>query len=336
MKDVLNTVFKLTEGIGTCVYLTKFGSHLYGTNTESSDTDYKGIFLPFKSNLILQKKCDSVQTTTGGDRSRNTKEDVDIQLWSLQYFFDLLNKGDTNAIDLLYSISASHDVRVINELKFVSRYFEEPEKFIYFVDLENTEAYVQYAYSQVSKYGLKGTRIGVLKDTIAFVEDKLAKSVVTLNDRLEVISDELYNTFKSEYCELLTTERATYLYINKKGFELHLKIKEMLDRLQTEYNKSGQRARDAANNSNIDWKAVSHAIRCLYQTEELLTTNMLHYPLKNAQELIDIKQGKRKWTNDVEDQLVDMLEHVKHIKEIKLSTERNIRIDYKKLLLSLY
>ena len=35
----------------------KFGSHLYGTDTEDSDVDYKGVFLPAKKEILLNKKC---------------------------------------------------------------------------------------------------------------------------------------------------------------------------------------------------------------------------------------------------------------------------------------
>ena len=31
----------------------KFGSHLYGTDTENSDVDYKGVFLPSKEDILL-------------------------------------------------------------------------------------------------------------------------------------------------------------------------------------------------------------------------------------------------------------------------------------------
>ncbi len=37
------------------IFLTKFGSHLYGTNTP----DYKGIFIPTKEQLLL---CDFPKT----------------------------------------------------------------------------------------------------------------------------------------------------------------------------------------------------------------------------------------------------------------------------------
>jgi predicted nucleotidyltransferase len=32
---------------------TVFGSHLYGTSTEQSDRDYKGIFLPSAQDILL-------------------------------------------------------------------------------------------------------------------------------------------------------------------------------------------------------------------------------------------------------------------------------------------
>ena len=67
------------EEFGTPLYLTVFGSHLYGTNTENSDKDYKGIFLPSVKNLILGKKMDSISLTSGNNNSKNSSEDCDIQ-----------------------------------------------------------------------------------------------------------------------------------------------------------------------------------------------------------------------------------------------------------------
>src|SRR6056297_3686368 len=83
------------------IYLSEFGSSLYGTNSENSDIDYKGIFLPNKRELLLGKKMKSYTYSSGNDKGKNTKNDVDIQLWSLHYFIELLSKGETGAIDLL-------------------------------------------------------------------------------------------------------------------------------------------------------------------------------------------------------------------------------------------
>ncbi len=37
------------------LFKTLFGSHLYGTDTEKSDKDYKGIFIAPLSEIILKK-----------------------------------------------------------------------------------------------------------------------------------------------------------------------------------------------------------------------------------------------------------------------------------------
>ena len=37
------------------ICLMKFGSHLYGTNTTDSDTDYKGVYMPTKRQILLGK-----------------------------------------------------------------------------------------------------------------------------------------------------------------------------------------------------------------------------------------------------------------------------------------
>ena len=71
------------------LYLTEFGSRLYGTNTPESDYDFHGIYLPSMQDMLLQKKAPHVHFSTGDKENKNTSEDCDIQLWSLQYW--LLN-----------------------------------------------------------------------------------------------------------------------------------------------------------------------------------------------------------------------------------------------------
>ena len=83
-------------------YITKFGSILYGTYSDSSDQDIKGLYWPRIDDLILQKRVNSISFTTGNNYERNTKDDIDISLWSVQYWLELLYKGDTNAIDLFF------------------------------------------------------------------------------------------------------------------------------------------------------------------------------------------------------------------------------------------
>ncbi len=69
----------------------KFGSHLYGTATEKSDLDFKGIFLPSNREILLGKIPKSIKYDTGNDHSKNSPEDIDEEIYSLHYFDEFYN-----------------------------------------------------------------------------------------------------------------------------------------------------------------------------------------------------------------------------------------------------
>jgi predicted nucleotidyltransferase len=66
-----------------------FGSTLYGTNTPSSDMDYKAIFLPTAREIILGNGPTHFNRDTNSKNSKNTSEDVDREYYSLKYFIEL-------------------------------------------------------------------------------------------------------------------------------------------------------------------------------------------------------------------------------------------------------
>ena len=86
------------------------GSYLYGTNSESSDKDYKGVFLPNINDLILCKAPKHYTYSTGSKTERNNSNDVDETYYSLHYFLELAAKGDTNAIDILFAYTNKNAV----------------------------------------------------------------------------------------------------------------------------------------------------------------------------------------------------------------------------------
>ncbi len=52
-------------------------------------------------------------------------------------------------------------------------------------------------------------------------------------------------------------------------------------------------------NRNIDWKAVSHALRAAIQVKEILTQNKITFPLKEAPFLLQVKDGKLDYVSEV-------------------------------------
>lgn len=291
----------MLNGKGTLLYLTVFGSHLYGTNSENSDKDYKGLFLPDEKMMLLGQKCDCISYTTGDNHSKNSKEDVDIQLWSLQHWLNLLKKGDTNAIDLLFSMYAEHDV-VLYQTDFLGEYK--------ILDIKNNKAYIAYAYSQAKKYGLKGSRVGILKEVLQYFNENICSKENWAEMRLHDVAKDIHrDLYDKSLCYFKNDDVTQMLYILNKGYEPHLKLKYMHQRLVEDYNRYGERAIQAEQNQNIDWKAVSHAVRCLYQVLELIDTDFLQYPLKDRNFIKDVKQGKFPW-KDVEEKIVALLAEV--------------------------
>ena len=86
------------------VYLTKSGSKLYGTDTPLSDTDYKGIFIPRKRDVLLKRDISSYTHDTNNTKEKNTSEDIDFSVHSVYAFFNQLQKSETGAVDTLFSM----------------------------------------------------------------------------------------------------------------------------------------------------------------------------------------------------------------------------------------
>ena len=85
----------------------KFGSELYGTATPESDQDFKGVFLPTKEQVLLQRVPRSLifntKKSTGAYTVKNSSQDIDCEFYSLHYFIDLACKGETAALDMLHA-----------------------------------------------------------------------------------------------------------------------------------------------------------------------------------------------------------------------------------------
>ena len=266
------------------IYLVKFGSHLYGTSSPESDTDYKGIYLPSKRTCFLNKVKKSFTYSTDNSKGRNTSEDVDIQLWSLQYFLKLVSSGETNALDLLYS--HTYPEMMVYTTSNMWKLFSNHQHLFSTTDCN---AYTGYAISQAKKYGIKGSRLGIIKHIADFLKSVPKESD---SDKLEaVVVPLLEKNQDPSYCFTKVVNEVPALVVCGKVHLLNITIKEFKDRIFREYDRYGERAKKAEKSEGVDWKALSHAMRALYQMKELLTTGKIQYPLDTAEALKKIKMG---------------------------------------------
>jgi len=281
---------------------TIFGSHLYGTSTLESDHDFKGVFLPSREQILLGKIPKSInESTKSGNVNKNTSNDVDFEIYSLHYFVHLAYEGETVALDMLHTpdnmIIEKHpiwDEIVLNRQKFYTK---------------NLKAFIGYARRQASKYGIKGSRLNDAQRVLDFLEP-----YKILYKRLNNLWDELPtggHIFK--YPPNENGERMYEVCGRKIGEKVTLQYAyETVKRFVDNY---GERARKAAANEGIDWKAVSHAFRAAYQVKQILTENTITFPLKEAQTLLLIKQGKLDYQSVVNPELNNLISEVEELSE---------------------
>lgn len=281
------------------VVKTVFGSHLYGTAVENSDKDYKGIFLPSEEEILLNKVPKSYKYNTNDSGNKNSSEDIDIELFSLHYFIKLACKGQTVALDILHA----PDDMIIEKSPLWDDIQEHRDKFY----TKNLDAFVEYARTQAAKYGVKGSRLAALKAVINVLEE--APSKAPLKD----IWDELPRG-EHIYDNLMDWQKNIRLYqVCGRSFHETAKVWYVLPILKKIYDEYGFRAKQAENNENIDWKAVSHAIRAALQVKELLLYKTIIFPLKEAAYVKAVKEGKLDYITEVSPYLESLMDEVEDL-----------------------
>lgn len=272
-----------------------FGSHLYGLNTENSDTDFKGIILPSKEQILLGNTSFHIDQSSNKNNQKNSKNDIDKTYYSLQYFLNLAINGETVCIDLLHgsknnwNISSDiWDYIIQNRSKFYTK---------------NMKSYIGYVKKQAAKYGIKGSKINELETMITFLEPY--KNDVVGNVKF----------YDTDFGKWINHKNNKFYDFLGSKFQDNLKVYYMIDTLSKIYEKYGERSKLAKENNGIDWKALSHAIRAGLQVKEIFVNGGFEYPLKESEFLLDIKLGKLDFLNEVEPFLENLVNEVYALSE---------------------
>ncbi len=285
----------------------KFGSHLYGTETSESDVDYKGVFLPSKNEVLLGRipKCHNY--SSGKSSTKNTPGDVDVEIYSLHYFINLACEGQTVALDMLHApdsaIEASSEIwRAI---------VRERHRFY----TKNLKSFINYARRQASKYGIKGSRLNAVSEVLNVLKSEIStKKLRSIWDKLPQI----------EHCYTAETDPngMRQYQVCGKLFQESAEIGYVIPILEKFYNDYGARAKEAAENKNIDWKAISHALRAAFQLKEIFTQRTITFPLKEAAFLLKVKEGKLDYLTEVAPVLEALMSEVEELASVSNLPEK--------------
>lgn len=306
MDEKINLIFK-----------TYSGSLLYGTNSEKSDIDFKGVFLPEKRDLLLGKPAKTITKSTASDNVRNTKDDVDESYYSLHYFLELLAKGETNCLDLFFA-NTNKDA-VVFSTSIWEELTQNADKLI----TKNIDKYLGFCRSQAFKYSFKGEKLANYKAFHQFLsehmkakneygnyitlDEALTKSFnnINYNDPKPLIKNntEIGKRYKQnwkifgDHCYIIiANNKEKQLMISDMKFQFTEDVKDTRSKVSRIIESYGERSNIAAEAEGADYKALSHSIRVLFQAEQLINEGKITFPLDK--EKVDfIKSVKYGTTN---------------------------------------
>lgn len=104
VKEVIESVSMMDNKwiVDNMILFVRSGSHAYGTNTEESDRDYKGVFIPPLNYHLGIHDFTSITMNTSSNDKKNSSDDIDVTIYSLKEFFRLAMKGNPNILEMLF------------------------------------------------------------------------------------------------------------------------------------------------------------------------------------------------------------------------------------------
>lgn len=289
---------------GRTILRIAFGAHLYGTETPTSDLDYKSVYVPNARDILLGRVKGAISAKRPkAEGEKNYAGEIDEEAYSLQRYLGLIAEGQTVALDVLFAPPQSFvDVPepewqeiVANRHRLVSR---------------KSAAFVGYVRQQAQKYGIKGSRVAAARAALNLLDagyeehGSLAKLSILapiiepfagLTDHVVISDQTLPSGTEIRHLDVCG-RKLPYTSSIKNG-------REILQKLVDEY---GRRALQAESQQGVDWKALSHAVRVATQALELFGTGRVTFPLPNREHVMAIKQGRLRY-QDVAAEIEDLL-----------------------------
>ena len=242
------------------------GSRLYGTQTESSDTDYMGIFIPDKEYVLGTSVVEQVEikTNPSSNPRANTKDDTDCVIYSLPKFFRMLTANNPTALELLFCGD-----QVVYDTQIGRRIIANAHLFI---SQKAKHTYCGYAFAQKCKVLNKKDRYSQFVVALDRLNSYLAEGITKLPVRLEMNTDLV---------------KAGFWKVIEKGEDV-LAAKQKLEKELAEYGRRLEQVKTLG----YDPKFICHVVRLLDEGIELLQTGRLTMPLPSAPLVLEIKQGR--------------------------------------------
>lgn len=256
----------------------RVGSHLYGTNTPTSDEDFSGVFVAPEEYYLGLKTVEEVDLSvvSKAPDGKNNPDAVDRKLYEFRKFVRLSLENNPNVLEQLFV--NKQNLLYVNQLGF-----DLLDHRHLFLHRGLQQKFLGYSFSQKHKMIIRTDKFYELKNAYDWMMDfnKPETYMVELKDKQLP-----FMVFK-----------AKHVTIGDCDFELTRQLRWVVKKISERLDKVGNR-KELYLNKGYDTKFASHFVRLLMEGMELLETGALQFPLKDRELILEIKDGKWK-LNDV-------------------------------------
>lgn len=277
------------------LFEVQYGSHLYGTNTPTSDLDKKVVYLPVLQDVLLGHKLQVFKSRVDahGNKVSDTEQmpdnGVEIEYVPWQTFCrDFLN-GQTYALECAFAFLQS-DVNSKNPTNLFVR--ELVSKFL----TGNVSSMAGFAKKQTFDYVHRGVRLQKARD----LQEALQKLIKQHQDTQGILWLNTYvqgRKVMHALAEDLDLQMGTSenngrvmetLLLNGREYLETTTVQHLLGVITKLVDSYGHRSQTAAD-TEVDRKSLMHAVRVYEQSLELLRIGRIDFPRENAQFLLSVK-----------------------------------------------
>ncbi|HEW97166.1 MAG: hypothetical protein DRR16_25130 [Candidatus Parabeggiatoa sp. nov. 3] len=252
----------------------KVGSHLYGTNTPTSDIDYSGIFLPSKALVFGFQRVEEVNLSImdKDEAGKNTQNAVDRKLYELRKFVKLALENNPNLIEQLF----------VNEPNIV--YINDAGRALLaqkhlFPHQGLVKKFKGYAFSQKHKMVIRTDKFHELENAFNYLKAYADQKTLLIELKEKYLP---FMKFNQDYC-----------VIGDLNLQKGIFVKKAVSMIEERLSKVGNR-KTLITKYGFDTKFASNLIRLILEGKELVSTGEIVFPLAYKQTILDIKQGL--WT----------------------------------------
>ena len=306
-----------------------YGSRLYGTFDETSDYDWKIIYLPDIMDMLVGDPIKNIFKQSNTSELKNTSSDTDTEYIAIQTLARDFIKGQAYAIELIFALASFRnsgysniDGITIHNSEIFDVVDDLIEKFL----TSNVNAMVGYAYHQAQLYSEKGDRLEKLHQFKNFLQQSFGKYQLSVMSKLSDLIDQVEEMADTnllfdkllyiQYEPGLNGKQHRSFSLLEKLYPEGIAIGTALDRVSSDINKYGKRANAARDADGHDWKAIAHAVRIVDEAYQLLSEKKVTIPFNKStvDKLLNIKYGNVPWP-DVEKELTGKIDTLKELQE---------------------